>query len=135
MDIEDETEVIMALIGVVDLPGDQRRKLRIEFKNNGRELYWIDGNLVQEISAVGEGKAHNRAIPVSGCSVELRYSFEGRKSFADVYVDGSLYKRDVFSIEKAMSENPSKIFLLLKVLFFLGLFFLFSMGAKIGCQS
>ena len=120
----------MALIGVVDLPGDQGGKLRIEFKNTGRELYWIDGNLVKEISAVGAGKSHNRAIPVSGYNVELRYSFGGRKSFADLYVDGALYKRDVFSLEKAMSEKSSNISLLLKVLFFLGFLFLFWTIAK-----
>lgn len=115
----------MTLIGVVDLPGDQRRELRIEFKNNGRELYWIDGILVNEVSAVGAGNSHNRVIPFPGHKLELRYSFEKQESFADLYLDGLLYKRDVFSIEEVMSGRSFKTPFLLRLLLFLGLILLF----------
>ncbi len=107
------------------MPGDQGDTLRIEFKNNGRERYWINDNLVEEVSAIGAGKASCRTIPVTGYDVALKYSFKGKDSFADLYVDGLLYKKDVFSIQKAMSQKPSKIFLLWRILFILGIIFFF----------
>lgn len=98
----------MALSGVVDLPGEQGEKLRIEFKNNGRELYWVNDELIQDISASGTGKSHNRKVPLNGHDIELRYSFSGKQSFADLYIDGLLYKKDIFSIEKTLhSAAPS----------------------------
>ncbi len=97
----------MALSGVIDLPGGQGQKLQIEFKNSGQELYWMDGILIQEISAAGNGKSHIRKIPFEGYDIELRYSFSGKQSFADLYIDGSLYRKDIFSMQKVIDGTDS----------------------------
>lgn len=97
----------MALSGEVLLPNGVNKKLTIEFKNNGIERYIVDGVLVEEINAVGQGKSNVRKIKIDGCDAELRYSFDGRETYADLYIDGEIYKKDIFNINPTLKATSS----------------------------
>lgn len=117
----------MALSGIINLPKGSDVQLRIEFQNNGRELYWLNDVLIQDISACGKGLSHIRKIPVTGYDIELRYSLSGQEPFADIYIDDLLYKEDIFLFRKFLKKDSSKlsfgikIFILLLIL--IGFFF------------
>ena len=87
------------------LPNNE--KLRIKFRVNpkGTEVYWVNDEIVLEVESRGCGTTNTRIIPHKDLDIKLKYSYDGLRLLGSIYINGQLYKDDVFKM-KDLDHKP-----------------------------
>ena len=97
----------MGLSAKVILPDEKGTEIIVKARHIGPDIYVVDGKIVHEDEWAHKG-SYNRKIQltVNGHDVIFEYSLDKDKDHTRVFVNGELYKVDIFNLNEALHGSP-----------------------------